>query len=633
MPAMSRRSFIGAASATALTSVGMRSLQAAEATTPMKLPLRSIGLDHIPAVPIDLEGMADTIVKLGIRAKQTEQAIQGLSRTFTIGGSTGPALEFLFASDATNAPQASPAASAQQPEISAQSLEALTPDLLLELLEAQDADRSRERPGAPLASLPLDDPAQWSISWTTMPDVNALGAPHLDAWAASVDVDSPDKATDAFFPTIASYGLAYNLILPKKVTSADLDAWRDVFGAAWTPALDEAANRGLLYVIDLRIFENLRPQTVAGSTRFTPGTVTVLTQDATTKSLTPELVRVAGGGSDPKLFSRADATPAGWLYALQAAKVSVTVYGIWLGHVYHWHIVTAAMQMTMFATLEATHPVRTLLEPQSSYLIPFDDVLLVSWDAAAPPTSIASGLQFLQLMDRFAEDREFSDDDPTTALEQLGLSASDFTVDEPWDRYPIVGHLLEIWEATGAYVSAYIDQVYGTDQDVQGDQQLQAWIAASADADGGNVRGLPPMESRDDLKRMLHSLIYRITAHGAGRLYRTANPALTFVANFPPCLQESSIPDPTDSFDTPTLLGYLPNTGSIGSMVHFYFTFTFSTPYVPFVPITGPETGLFFDDDPSNDALIELRRFIIDFIERFQPDTPQIWQWPLNIET
>ena len=72
--------------------------------------------------------------------------------------------------------------------------------------------------------------------------------------------------------------------------------------------------------------------------------------------------------------------------------MSVTVYGIWLGHVYQWHIITAAMVMTMFENLSANHPVRKLLEPQSSYLIPFDDVLLLGWGslAEAPPTSIAT---------------------------------------------------------------------------------------------------------------------------------------------------------------------------------------------------------------------------------------------------
>jgi len=30
---------------------------------------------------------------------------------------------------------------------------------------------------------------------------------------------------------------------------------------------------------------------------------------------------------------------------------------------------------------------------------------------------------------------------------------------------------------------------------------------------------------------------------------------------------------------------------------------------------------------------IDLRRFVVGFTERFQPDTPQIWQWPRNIET
>jgi hypothetical protein len=140
------------------------------------------------------------------------------------------------------------------------------------------------------------------------------------------------------------------------------------------------------------------------------------------------------------------------------------------------------------------------------------------------------------------------------------------------------------------------------------------------------------MDTKDALKRVLHSLIYRITAHGTSRLYRSANPVLTFVANFPPCLQVATIPDPAESFDTRALHRFLPNTGTIGEMLHFYFIFWATPPYVPFVPLEGTETDLFFDDEESNEALIELRRFVIDFVERREPDTSQIWQWERNIE-
>ena len=55
-------------------------------------------------------------------------------------------------------------------------------------------------------------------------------------------------------------------------------------------------------------------------------------------------------------------------------------------------------------------------------------------------------------------------------------------------------------------------------------------------------------------------------------------------------------------------------------------------PYVPFVPLEGLEADLFFDDEESNEALVELRRFVIGFVEEREPDTPQIWQWEPNIE-
>jgi hypothetical protein len=62
-----------------------------------QLHLRELGLKHVPALPLDLGALPDTLIKLGIREKQCEQAYQSLSRTLTIAGRTDRAHAFLSA--------------------------------------------------------------------------------------------------------------------------------------------------------------------------------------------------------------------------------------------------------------------------------------------------------------------------------------------------------------------------------------------------------------------------------------------------------------------------------------------------------------------------------------------------------
>ena len=144
---------------------------------------------------------------------------------------------------------------------------------------------------------------------------------------------------------------------------------------------------GNLYVIDMSRFETLEAQTVNGAPRFTPATITLLTRNPRTKIADAGRDRrLRQSGGRPQAVSPARARSDGaWLYALQAAKASITVFGVWLGHVYHWHIVTAAMQMTMLNTLPADHPIYQLLAPQSKFAIPFDDVLLALWSRGRAP--------------------------------------------------------------------------------------------------------------------------------------------------------------------------------------------------------------------------------------------------------
>ena len=578
------------------------------------LPLRWLGLKNIPAVPVRLRGLLDTLLKLRARSKQVEPIVQDLTNHYTINDISATSREFLYGekseSEATDPPASG---------------------------SGDSAPTTRGTDPNILKSLSLDSPRQWSMAWSNYGGMYRHYETLVAGWADTLT--NVNEASRQFWPTIAENGFAYNLLVLKKVSGADLAGLKPLFEESWASEWDGSADEGLLFVIDLSVFSTLKPAKVNGFERFTPGTITLLRQDRATKGLTPIAVRVAGhNDAGAQYFVRGEANESAWLYALQAAKTSVTVYGIWFGHVYHWHMVTAAMQMTMYNTIDRTHALYRLIAPQANYLIQFDEVLLLLWRQIAPPTSVSSACRFLRLMDTFATGRGYFEDDPLTALRNRGLEEKDFSVTSPWDAYPIVAKFLRLWQATAVYVTAFVDNTYADDDAVRDDAQLQAWMKAAASSGKGNVQGLPDVDSKSALHSVLTSLVYRITAHGGSRLRPSAYPVQTFLANFPPCLQSSSIPSPKEELSMAELLELLPKTGTIGEMMTFYNTFVFSKPYVSFIPEGGVSSGLFFpggEKDPCNQALIEFRKALIEFIRDFEQDfaEPQFHQWPMNVET
>jgi hypothetical protein len=574
-----------------------------------RLPLSLLGLEGLnsmPAIPFRIAELPDTILKLYERSQQIQPAKEALSTTFTL-----------------------------------------------------DAGTANERTATgytfmygPGESRSLNLPEQFAMGWTTLGGIDQSAAPLLPVWAASLT--DAGAATDLFWPTIAKYYLAFNLAPLEKLSATRAAQFKSELGEHWTTQMDSLLGAGRLYLIDLTIFSKITPPDTA-LPRFTPSTLTFLEFEPARKTFTPFLIQVSNGAIT-QVYTNTPATASTWLYALQAAKVSLTVWGIWLGHVYHFHIVTAAMQMTMFQYLRSSHPIHQLLGRQSNYLIGFDEFLLLDW-AIGPPTSITNGADFLRLTNTYAAGRTFFADDPHTTLQTLGLNVDDFTTlptGDPnrveWDLYPVARYLLELWDATSRYVGAVISAKYADDKSVADDAPLQRWIKASGDPLEGNVRGLPAMNSRAALTSVLTSLIYRITAHGASRMEEVANPALTFMANFPACFEDSRIPDPHSPLTTRELLAFLPKTGTMGAMATFLYTFVYSPPYIPFIPLAGVEAELSFRGpaaDACNDALIQYRRDLLAFMELYATDsnfqnlpaqmnfqvTPaQIHQWELNIE-
>ena len=659
--------------------------------------LQRLGFADIPAFPIQFAESTDTLFKLLRRLFQLDQAKKGLTTEFTIDNHTASAFAFLFGDrESRDAEDAMNALIQFQEAHGADALESLSTKILwrssglfdatgqevdgtsaaatldlrfalayqslfgktpsgsarntrnevirflnteeypeIEFLLAKSIggvdDDAQEAHEDSLTALSLEEPEQCSIAWTNFGHIRGHAEPLLDTFASTLtDIDA---ANAQFWPTFAQYGLILNLLVLQKTGKEQIANLRSRFKDVWTSELEAAYAGGNLFCIDMSIFETVRPNIVDGFVRFTPATVTLLVQDPVSKTLLPVAIHVAGeSGKNAQLYVPSD--PA-WLYALQAAKTSITVWGIWLGHVYHWHNVTAAMQMTMRNNLRRSSDLYQLLRPQSDYLIPFDNVLFLIWPAIAPPTSISTSLQWVKLGNEFARNRNYFDDDPRTALAKFGIEEADFTFDTPWDRYPIVKTLLEIWDATHEYITTVVDEIYPDDSSVSNDDDLQAWMQCASNPDEGNIRGLPLMNSKQALCDVLASLVYRVTAHGTDR-FDTVNPAITFVSHFPPCLQDTTIPEPSTNIDTKALLAFLPKTGSIGTFVNFLFIFAFTPPYKSFLPTGGVDTDLFFPGGPSaplNSALINFRHAIRGVIDTLDPEWKQRYQWPLNIET
>ncbi|MEL7535280.1 MAG: lipoxygenase family protein, partial [Bacteroidota bacterium] len=447
----------------------------------------------LPAIPIaDIDGIRHTLKRLSEREAEAKQVKLSLDRSYTINGHTAKGYEFLYGHDLDKENPISQAAKALQESLKGNK------DLIEQIrkMMAEDVLPRVKGTHQDPTKLSLDDPTQWSMAWSPMRNIYETGMTHIDRWASSLT--DYQAATEQFWETISTHSLPFNLLILQKVGASQLAELKPKFEAAWTAEMDTLAEKGLLYMIDLSIFTTVKAQKVEGLTRFTPATITLLQQDPDTKALTPIAVRVSGHeDANSQVYtypSSGSTSPSAWLYALQAAKVSLTVYGIWLGHVYHYHLVTAAMLMTLQETVPDGHPLRKLIDPQSKYLIEFDTVLLLIWKEIAPPASIASTPQFLEICNTLAAGHQFLQDDPLAALERNQIREADFTEKEPWDRYPVMKDYLEVWHACAIYTNAFVDDTYADDAAIVGDQTLQDWITNSADPSGGNIKGLPEMK-------------------------------------------------------------------------------------------------------------------------------------------
>src|SRR5262249_55429050 len=151
---------------------------------------------NLPAYPFDAGLTLETLGTLQVRARQVQQAKEGLNRKITIAGVKKRAYAVLFGTGAASASER------EQRAAIARSLSEHPGSARRQL------ERSLNKRGVAVGStnpdVTLTNPKQFALSWTSFDGVSKAGQKHLSGYAASLR--NRDEATKRFWPMISGHG-------------------------------------------------------------------------------------------------------------------------------------------------------------------------------------------------------------------------------------------------------------------------------------------------------------------------------------------------------------------------------------------------------------------------------------------
>jgi arachidonate 15-lipoxygenase len=107
--------------------------------------------------------------------------------------------------------------------------------------------------------------------------------------------------------------------------------------------------------------------------------------------------------------------------------------------------------------------------------------------------------------------------------------------------YPARDDAYLVWDATLAFVDAYVRLYYPTDLDVSADTELAAWVDEMGADDGGRLGGIARPRTVDALVDLVAQIVFRCTAHHASINY----PSFDFFSYAPNMQTAAFGPGPT----------------------------------------------------------------------------------------
>jgi arachidonate 15-lipoxygenase len=257
--------------------------------------------------------------------------------------------------------------------------------------------------------------------------------------------------------------------------------------AVGVPGLSAAGElaEGRLYAADYAVFSGARGGQTDGRQKQVWAPVALFRAHA--RGLSPVAIQIMGhGGKGDTVVWPWEGER--WLLARTVVQAMDESHQGVLTHVGWCHMVTQRFIFAAHRRLAPWHPLMLLLGPH------FENTLAVNQvarDKVMNPGGVQDRLlaplieDQLSLMKQSVEGLDFASLDPSIELARRGADDA-----ERLPMYPFRDDGLPVWEATRAFVAAYLALYYTSDADVGADAELAAFIDEVGAIDGGRLPNL-----------------------------------------------------------------------------------------------------------------------------------------------
>ena len=302
---------------------------------------------------------------------------------------------------------------------------------------------------------------------------------------------SQDFQDDTVFAALRVAGA--NPLMIEQMRSADArlpiteEQYQSVMGTQ--DGLEAAIAEGRLYLADYSVFDGAQAGSWPESQKFSVAPLALFAIPPGGRSLKPVAIQCGPRpGADNPIFLPRDGDD--WRMAKTIVQIADANFHQAVSHLGRTHLFIEPFVIATHNQLSPTHPLSIVLTPH------FAGTLAIN-DPAARILAAAGGLIDVLLFGSIDQSRVFAVKGAQSYLLNVNTSTLPQTLAQRGvadakrlPDYPYRDDALLIWGAISRWLEHYVGHYYASDAAVQGDAELQKWVAELVAHDGGRVNNV-----------------------------------------------------------------------------------------------------------------------------------------------